>query len=362
MFHNFFGENTGISNRGIILYIKKHLNATPIYFKNSSFNESVWVSINLQTNESILIGCIYRSPNSNDLNNSQLLELINEVSNSKFSKIIIMGDFNFPNIDWKSEKCENMNGAAFEFLENIKDNFLFQHISMPTRGRFGQNPSLLDLILTNEEDLVKDVSINSPLGKSDHSVIQFTVDCNILEPDDPVPKYSLDKGDYNSMRSKLDSIDWNLIFLNNDNIDDVNAQWNIFKDIYNDLVSTFIPIKFSKIENSDKNKYNKEIIIAVKKKHRLWQRFIETKSGEKYIEYAKARNKAKGLIRSFHRNINKKIANDIKNNPKRFWAYVNSKTKYKNEIPNLIIDESPNDVKLTNNNLEKAEILSNFFF
>ena len=357
IFHN-DTLDTKIPHRGIILYIKKNLKATQISFVNSCFNESIWVSIDLKFNETLLIGCIYRSPNSNDNNNSKLIELINEVSNSKFSKLLIMGDFNFPNIDWKLETCSFSNGAASNFLENIKDNFLCQHIMLPTRGRYGQNTSLLDLILTNDEDIVKDVSINSPLGKSDHSVIKFKLFCDAEIDDEFIPKLLFDKGDYESMRSKLDLIDWSQVLLENEETN-VDTQWNIFKDIYNDIVATFVPIKTNKNETSNKKgKYNKEILTAVKKKHRLWQRFIETKSGEKYIEYAKARNKAKGLIRSFQTNINKKIAQDIKTNPKRFWAYVNSKTKSKGEIPNLKTDDDRN---ITENNSEKAEVLANFF-
>ena len=83
IFHN-DTLDTKIPHRGIILYIKKNLKATQISFVNSCFNESIWVSIDLKFNETLLIGCIYRSPNSNDNNNSKLIELINEVSNSKF--------------------------------------------------------------------------------------------------------------------------------------------------------------------------------------------------------------------------------------------------------------------------------------
>ena len=177
-----------------------------------------------------------------------------------------MGDFNFPNIDWKLETCSFSNGAASNFLENIKDNFLCQHIMLPTRGRYGQNTSLLDLIITNDEDIVKDVSINSPLGKSDHSVIKFKLFCDAEIDDEFIPKLLFDKGDYESMRSKLDLIDWSQVLLENEETN-VDTQWNIFKDIYNDIVATFVPIKTNKNETSNKKgKYNKEILTAVKKK------------------------------------------------------------------------------------------------
>jgi hypothetical protein len=63
---------------------------------------------------------------------NQLRKLIQEASNKHFSHILIMGDFNYPNIDW--ENC-NSNGDSTEsieytFIENLQDSFLFQHICL----------------------------------------------------------------------------------------------------------------------------------------------------------------------------------------------------------------------------------------
>ena len=63
--------------------------------------------------------------NTSDENNLNLLQQINEVAKSKFSKIMIMGDFNFPHIDWNLEKDSSSNGVSFEFLENLKDTICF---------------------------------------------------------------------------------------------------------------------------------------------------------------------------------------------------------------------------------------------
>ncbi len=51
--------------------------------------------------------------------------------------------------------------------------FLYQHITEYTHYRKGQNPRLLDLILTNEEGMVNDMQYVPPLGKSDHVCVIF---------------------------------------------------------------------------------------------------------------------------------------------------------------------------------------------
>ena len=47
----------------------------------------------------------------------------------------------------------------------------------PTRVRHGQEPSVLDLVLTNEEGMIENIEYGNPLGKSDHLVLTFEFKC-----------------------------------------------------------------------------------------------------------------------------------------------------------------------------------------
>jgi len=100
----FFVNQTPKEGRGIILYVKSDLEATPVFF-NVPFQECAWISIPVNNNkkDSMLVGCLYRSPNSSDGNNHQLLQLLNEANCMKYSDILILGDFNFPHVNWELE-------------------------------------------------------------------------------------------------------------------------------------------------------------------------------------------------------------------------------------------------------------------
>ena len=52
---------------------------------------------------------------------------------------------------------------------------------LQTRIRHGQEPLILDLVITNEEGMIKDIEYLSPLGKSDHIVICFNFICYIQQ-------------------------------------------------------------------------------------------------------------------------------------------------------------------------------------
>ena len=64
-----------------------------------------------------------------------------------------MGDFNFPKINWDrwSSKGDKQGES---FIELLRDNYLYQHVTNSTRQRIGNEANILDLILSNEEEMV----------------------------------------------------------------------------------------------------------------------------------------------------------------------------------------------------------------
>ena len=69
----------------------------------------------------------------------------------KNSHILVGGDFNYKGIDLENEFAEESNIHLTPFINTLKDYFLTQHVTEPTKYRQGEQPNLIDLILTNEE-------------------------------------------------------------------------------------------------------------------------------------------------------------------------------------------------------------------
>lgn len=341
------------------LYIKKELN--PVEYKmETQFKESVWVKVKLNKNDNLLVGCIYKSPSCDKQN---LLELRKLLSNTvdlsrKFSHILILGDFNFPKIDWNTWYSENDKESEL-FIECVRDSYLHQHITTPTRSRLHQGPNVLDLVFTNEEDMIKDVTYESPLGKSDHCVLTFQYHCYYEKNTNKIARKNFFKGNYEKLRKQLD-VDWNRIL----NTTDMEIMTSAFMNIHNKAVDECIPIiDPAKSQNAKKHNYvplDWDTVKTIKKKHRSWQRYIETKDEKKYREYTQLRNKTRKLVRKAKKNMEREIANDVKKNPKRFWKYVNSKRKVKTGISELKYEDG-DGTHTSSTDQEKAETLSNFF-
>lgn len=85
-----------------------------------------------------------------------------------------VGDFNFIEIYWENNNTNvDTEHLASKFLETIRDIYLYQHVKQATRYRGDNQQSLLDLILTNEEEMIDNVVHNAPLGNSDHEILEF---------------------------------------------------------------------------------------------------------------------------------------------------------------------------------------------
>ena len=90
---------------------------------------------------------------------------------------MIMGDFNHPGINWNYLESAADSEA---FLLLMQDCFLTQHVLEPVRGG-----NVLDIVLSSQEELINDLRILEPLGKSGHSQIHFRL---TLGTDDPSRK------------------------------------------------------------------------------------------------------------------------------------------------------------------------------
>ena len=90
------------------------------------------------------------------------------------------------------------------FIEKVRDCFLTQHIQDVTRIRGDNTGNTLDLIFTNDEEIVEEIKIDSPLGKSDHACNYVRLDVQELEDSNIKHVFIYEKADYEMMKRKLD--------------------------------------------------------------------------------------------------------------------------------------------------------------
>ena len=353
--------------RGTIMYIHKDINYKQVEFNinDEQFQEAIFAEIKLKGNDKLLCACMYRRGESSEDNNELLFKTMRKMADMKYSHLLLMGDFNFKEIDWKDSfyTGNNTDHAAFKFIECVRDCFLFQHVTEHTRQRGNDNPSTLDLIFSNEENMVSNLDILAPLGKSDHAIIKFTINCE-MNYQQPQIKKLFNKGNYDGIKNKINSINWEEEF--NKYPDDINKQWKFFCDIYADAEKTYIPRKTVYVNGKMNKKLStpldKKTLRKIKQKNKLWSKFRNDLAlEEEKLKFRQLRNQVRRLTRKGKKIMEKNIAKNIKSNPKAFWKYTQSKLKTKPGIPDLEKAETGDKPTFTKTDDEKADVFLNYF-
>lgn len=345
------------SKRGVCIYVKKHLKAVPNCNIVSTSAESVWCEVSLKDKDRLLIGCIYRSPNGNDIVDSDTRELLVKASETQNTHILIMGDFNYPEITWEPLRLPNsVAHPAFQFVECLRDCFFYQHVQEPTHERGADKPNVLDLIITNEENMVQNINYEAPLGKSHHNILIFDYHCYTNPQEKKTPKFIYHKGDYDSLRKEWQE---------NIKIDDphsctVPQLWELIEKNISETCKKYIPASTGNpLPNKTHAPWNtvktKEKIKQKKEGYKIKR--TEQKNTTHQNEYSKLCNQVKWECRKAKREFEKKIALNAKKNPKHFYKYSQSKMKVKVAVGDLV---KP-DGTVAQESKEKADTLNNYF-
>ena len=336
-------DNPGALKGGLILYIKpsidsgicKDMKKFSVGFEESAWH---WITLpkisNTNSTDKLMFGCIYRKGASSNNNNEELHKVMEKAC--KLSDIVtVCGDFNFPGISWQLHQSSNESESMF--LDVVDDTNLVQHVDTFTRKRGTDNPSLLDLVLTDDQQVISKPIVSEPLGKSDHSVICWnsTFKCYNQDADqsnNSVPKFNYYKGDYKQMRDELDSVDWTIKF---SECKDVNDMVREFQTVVLNKVESLVPKKLYKSRRNSKQApwITHSLLKNIKRKYHAWKRLQDTKSHQMYLEYAKIRRKTSKKIRTAKKEFEKKLDSEAKVNPKHFIDMLIAKRK---QLPILL--------------------------
>jgi len=124
-------------------------------------------------------------------------------------RVMIMGDFNYPEIEYHNGTVLATGGAdPARLFDRTQELCLFQIIDQPTRVRQGQKQSLLHYVFIDEDNTVEEVIYGPPLGKSDHVVLEWRVVVSVKEVTGSEEKFNYWKGNYGDISSAMLEIDW----------------------------------------------------------------------------------------------------------------------------------------------------------
>ena len=258
---------------GVLLAIKSSLE--PEEVKSSPAIELLTTEFKANKKK-VRISAFYRPPNLID---EDYLETVKQEfqkisKRNKNTVCIIAGDFNLPDIDWKSLAVtghQYPSRVNKTFLEVIANNNLEQIVDFPTR-----KDNTLDLVLTTHPSFKARCKPMPSIGSSDHDIV--LLDTNIF-PTRPKPIrrtiHLWKKADTEGIKKDLANLADDI----NPNTKDVNTVWLHLKERILETIKNRVPQK--KTSSRHTNPWmNTDIKRTIKRKQRADKKSRKTHKGQ----------------------------------------------------------------------------------
>ena len=269
--------------------------------------------------------CIYRPPNSEEEDNLKMLSVIRSFLSLNFHHNLILGDFNYPDINWSQSYVSGQGDTFFRFTQN---NFLLQHVMMPTRRI---SNSVLDLVFTTPNTFISDLLISEELANSDHYSISFSVEIKPERHKRKVIKRNVHKADWIRFRQLLPTLNWQPM----QEKTNVNDAWFLFLANMNSALDVVAPRKTLTVRNFISSP---RVRTALRRKRRCFHLLSQDQSLTNIIAYVKSVGRVEDAIREDTSLRENRILKS--KNPKLFWIYINRRLSNNHQIKSIRIDNN----------------------
>lgn len=340
------------SHGGVILYYKDTLAVTRRLDLETP-GENIWAQVNVQGNKPLVIGVVYK-PKHSDIPPLESIESAIKIiyAKKKVSDIIVTGDINQPNIDWDTNSVipdHYASKVAAERLLEINDEFgMQQMVTEPTRG-----DSVLDLVITNNPNIVKSTRVQD--GLSDHDLVIADFNLAVRRPKKPRRNiYLRNKADIEKIRKDMEDYQEKYKQLN-DTVP-VQEKWDHLEKEIKRIMDEHVP---SKTSTNRRNIpwFNRSLRRRTKKRQKLYNKARQTDNPDDWHKFKEFRKTCRQSLNKARRDyINDDLEASIKDNPKAFWTFMKKLRNENNGIADLRVNN-----KLLNNSKDKADALNNQF-
>jgi len=301
-----------------LLYVRSVLQ--PVEFDpRSNFPEQVWCRILDSKGGEFYLGVCYRTPTDSIFgsgNHAALQELVTELAESR-KHFMLVGDLNYSFKKWPLDAdTDAPSEEARQFIECLDDNFLTQHVTAPTR-----NNSILDLIITDEQDMIHDILDLGALGNSDHNTLQWRTYVRTETTERTHQVFDYARADVTGLKLELQAIDWQHCFRDSS----VEDNWGTFKRKLQELEMKYVPVKSICVGKTKPMWMSFKAMKAVRHRHKVYRKYKD----HSHPACRRADRQASTAVRNSRRHFEHMLSLNIKEDKKSFYSYARSKTKTK---------------------------------
>ncbi|MES9991692.1 MAG: reverse transcriptase domain-containing protein, partial [Candidatus Thiodiazotropha sp.] len=342
-------DRIGDTHGGVVIYVKEGIHYKRREDLEIRGTESIWIEV-ANSRKHILFGLFYRPPNADVNYYSNIEDSLALALDSGIADVIVTGDFNLN--AFSPRTARKIDSFCTQFS-------LYQSIDQPTH--FTENSSsLIDLIMVSNKDNLILSGVGDPFLDQ-----EFRYHCPIFG----IYKFSKPKfksfvrhiwryeyGDYNLLRQKAASTDWNSL-----QDDDTNTYANNLNITINTIAGECIPNKEIRVRPFELPWITCSIKRHIRKRKRAYKKAKRTNTNSNWTKFRKLRNEVTTMLRDSKTSFKAKLADKLKSESltaKDWWSTLKHfiAPNSKSTIPPLEVDNH-----VYTDELDKANILNNFF-
>lgn len=301
--------------------------------------EVIWLQI-FPKGTPITIALFYRPPTDYPSMPELLLENIKR-NLPKNSPTIIIGDFNYPHIDWDNLIACDLKSRIF--LDFCNSQGFSQKVLFPTREQ-----NTLDLVLTTDHSVVQSIAEGPKVESCDHSTVHGIIVFEKFKKK-KIFLRNYHKGDFYLVDRQIALIDWYSLL---GKLNSVEAVWQCLLEVLQNLINTYFPLQvFNQI------KQNNTLPKIKRLRNKVSRLYKRVKQGDITLVNRYKESSAE-LQREFR---NEKITRETQiltsGDIKKFWKHVKSKLTFKSQMPCIL---SPSG-SIIYEAKTKADIINEYF-
>ena len=308
------------------------------------------IIIRIASSIPVIYCLVYIPPKSSD---EYLQDFFNFLTNYKniTDNLILFGDFNFNDINWNSLYGNTSSSA--KFCETVFELNLTQLIDEATHI----HGNILDLVLTNNIDIIHDITVNSkqPLPiSSDHFIITFKLHSNMACSFDKLvtkmPNFA--NGDFVGLCHYLSNADFTPCFQSND----IEFVWSFISTLIKSGFSHFIPTTVINHQRQPKW-FNSDIRHHIKCLHTLKRKYNKHPTDSNKVKIEESENLLQAKISHAKSNYEANLVSTYaNNNNSKIYSYIKNIAKSTSLPSTLFHDSIP-----ANSDSAKANAFNNYF-
>ena len=323
---------------GTMIYVREDIpnkELTRHTFKDNI--EGIFVELNFRKYKILVLGT-YRPPNSDKL------DYFNNISNSldlylpKYEKFVLLGDFNV-----------NVNNTDPIFTEFIGQYGAKNIVKYPTCFKSHENPSIIDLIVTNNSKNFWNTKVMRNSISDFHAIVLSVLNINYVKPNPIKITYRKYK-DFN-----LESFQSDLLEQFLGGCDD----YSTFEKIFITVLDRHAPLKKKTIRGNHAPYMNKYIRKSIMKRNQLYTKWTKSGNEEDNVSFKRQKKFVRKQVKNAKKEYYQNLSNTDVLDSKKFWKLIKSSFTDKVILKQKINLMNDGEIISDDNNI--AGIFKDFF-